>query len=274
MPPEERFASLPDLRLHYLDWGGGVPPLVCLHGAGGNARNWEVVGAALQGQFRVIALDQRGHGQSDSPATGYEPTSLAADLLAFADALGLERFNLLGHSMGARAAIAFGGLYSHRLLRLVLSDPPHYPVEDDLVRELAAAPNRPERFPSRQAASDYLRRTLPDGASLADQELEARLSAQMREEPDGSYTWRLDVAGLLQAMTFLLGDMRWFFPRIAVPTLVLHGVRSHLLSVDDARRTAAAIPNATLVQIPDAGHGIYRDNPQAFLAAVRGFLSA
>jgi len=85
--------------------------------------------------------------------------------------------------------------------------------------------------------------------------------------------WRLDVGALLGAMTYLLGDMRMYFPRIAVPTLVLHGARSHLLTLEDAQRTARAIPDSRLVSTPDAGHGIYRDQPQRFLAEVKGFLA-
>jgi pimeloyl-ACP methyl ester carboxylesterase len=268
---EGKYVTIQGLRFHYLDWGGDGPALVCLHGAGGNARHWDGLAAALSGRLRVIALDQRGHGRTEAPPIDDEPAGLAEDLRGFADALGLEWFHLLGHSMGARAAIAFAGQHPHRLSRLVLSDPPHYPVEDTLALERAALQDMPERFPSRLEAATYLRQAAPPGQALSDAALEERVEAQLVQQPDGSLAWRVDPRGIVEAMTHLLGDMPLYLRHIACPTLVLRGTRSQLLSAKDARRLAATIPHATLREI-DAGHGIWRDNPEAFLRAVREFL--
>jgi pimeloyl-ACP methyl ester carboxylesterase len=91
------------LSLHYLDWDGGGPPLVMLHGYTSHARDWDHTAAALSDKYRVLALDQRGHGDSEW-ASRYGVGLMADDLLAFLDALWLGQVTLMGLSMGGIAA--------------------------------------------------------------------------------------------------------------------------------------------------------------------------
>ena len=91
--------DLGGLSFHYTDWGGDGPPLVMLHGLSGHARTWDHTAAALSDRYRVLALDQRGHGDSDW-APEYGIGLMAADLLAFMDALQLREVTLMGLSMG------------------------------------------------------------------------------------------------------------------------------------------------------------------------------
>jgi pimeloyl-ACP methyl ester carboxylesterase len=230
--PESRFVTLGPWRFHYLEWGGAglaarATPLVCLHGAGGKAEAWAQVGAVLGPHMRVLALDQRGHGQTEAPEPPTAITDMAGDLLLFADALSFRTFNLLGHSMGARVAAGFAAGHAERVEHLILSDPPHYPEEDMMAREWALLQARPEVFPQERA--------------------------------------------LLQAMMATFGDLSGAWSRITCPTLFLHGTHSEALAPDVAKRIAGLIPRAKLVEI-DSGHGIFRQNPEAALAAVREFL--
>jgi pimeloyl-ACP methyl ester carboxylesterase len=107
MTPEDRFAELPDIRLHYRDWGGTGRPLVLLHGLASNARIWDLTAPLLSARFRVLALDQRGHGLSDKPDDGYDFAAVCGDLAAFVEALGLDRPAVAGHSWGAGVALQF-----------------------------------------------------------------------------------------------------------------------------------------------------------------------
>src|SRR2546422_6040543 len=106
-----RIVSLHGQRFHYTDWGEvAAPVVVMLHGITGHARAWDDEARALASRFRVVALDQRGHGDSDpAPDGDYTVATMAGDLAAFADALELTRFSLVGLSMGGRVAIAFAG---------------------------------------------------------------------------------------------------------------------------------------------------------------------
>src|SRR2546423_8583560 len=120
----DRTIVLNGQRFHYTEWGASTaPPLVMLHGVTGHARTWDEEAAALAARYRVLALDQRGHGDSDpSPNADYTVATLSADVTAFADTLGLPRFSLVGLSMGGRVAIAFAGQAPRRVDRLVIVD--------------------------------------------------------------------------------------------------------------------------------------------------------
>src|ERR1700759_4815468 len=98
--------DLGGLNFHYTDWGGDGPALVMLHGLSGHARTWDHTAAALSGRYRVLALDQRGLGDSDW-ASRYGLTPMAQDLLAFLDRLQLAEVTLMGLSMGGLVSIVF-----------------------------------------------------------------------------------------------------------------------------------------------------------------------
>ncbi len=104
----------------YVEHGHG-DPVVLLHALGREAGDWAGVMEALGDRFRCLALDQRGHGRSVRPA-GYEFPAMAGDVGEFAEALGLERFALIGHSMGGTVAWLFARYHGDRLSRLVLED--------------------------------------------------------------------------------------------------------------------------------------------------------
>ena len=264
---EDKYIDARGVLLEYVDWGGEAPILVCLHGAGGNAHNWDWLAAALQGKFRVIALHHRGHGTGDHPPS----PELAENVAGFVDTLGLDQFNLLGQSLGARVAMIYAGQHSHKIRRLALSDPPHYPVEKEVAQQLGELEGRPERFSSKVEAMEFLRHDSLPGHTPSDAELEDRIALQLVQQPDGGLIWRVNLGGVLGAMAHLLGDIRRYIPTIFCPTLLLRGERSHLLSAEDAQRTAATIPNCTLLEIKGAGHGIPRDQPEVFLNALRTF---
>jgi len=105
--PKNQFVELRGLRFHYRDWGGSGQPLVLLHGLASNSLIWKLVAPLLARRFRVLALDQRGHGPSDKPDDGYDFQSITGDLQAFIEALSLERPALVGHSWGANVALQF-----------------------------------------------------------------------------------------------------------------------------------------------------------------------
>jgi pimeloyl-ACP methyl ester carboxylesterase len=111
------------LSLHARDWGGGGQPVVLLHGLASNARIWDGVASRLAGAgLRVVALDLRGHGASDQPASGYDFATLVRDLDAALAGLGLERPVLVGHSWGANIALQFAADRPGRVDALALVD--------------------------------------------------------------------------------------------------------------------------------------------------------
>ena len=105
--PRDRWVSVGGLRFHYRDWGGTGEPIVLLHGLASNCRYWDLVAPILSKGFAVVALDQRGHGESDKPDDGYDFATVASDLRGFVSALGVERPLLVGHSWGGSVVLEF-----------------------------------------------------------------------------------------------------------------------------------------------------------------------
>ena len=105
--PRDHALAVGGLALHYVTWGrDSAPPVVLLHGITGHARTWDALARDLSTDFRVIALDQRGHGDSDrAPGGDYRVATMASDVAGFADALGLARFSLIGLSASPTRAI-------------------------------------------------------------------------------------------------------------------------------------------------------------------------
>ncbi len=122
MPVRDAYITLRGLRFHYRDWGGGGPPVVLLHGLASNARIWDLTAPLLARSFRVLALDQRGHGLSDKPNEGYDFPSISGELTALIEALGLERPGLVGHSWGGSVALQFAADHPEAIPWLALVD--------------------------------------------------------------------------------------------------------------------------------------------------------
>src|SRR5690349_2244381 len=114
------------LRFHYRDWASerpGAPDLVLLHGFTGHARSWDAFADAMTDRYRVLALDQRGHGETTWAADGaYGNDAMVEDLKAFVAALKLDRFTLLGLSMGGAVAMHYAGERPKELAALVIVD--------------------------------------------------------------------------------------------------------------------------------------------------------
>ena len=112
--PRDHSLAVGGLTFHYVTWGPeSAPPLVLLHGLTSHARSWDALGRELSANRRVIALDQRGHGDSDrAPDGDYRVATMAGDVAGFVDAMGLGRFELLGLSMAEFEELAAGGVIS------------------------------------------------------------------------------------------------------------------------------------------------------------------
>lgn len=275
MPPIDRTVRVNGLGLHYVEWGRpDGPAVILLHGITGHARVWDTLAARLEDRYRVLALDQRGHGDSDAPEDAdYRIATMAEDLEGFAKTLGLGRFDLLGHSMGGRVAIAYAAEHVARLRRLVIVDigPEINPAGLKRVRDMMA--NAPERVESEDWAYDYVRRVNPlyDPA-----ELRHRIRHGLKPLPDGGFAWKYS-KGLRDMMREGRRDPIDLWPalgRIPRPTLLVRGAESDILSPEVANRMVEALTAGRLVEVPGAAHTVPGDRPEDFARVVRSFLEA
>ncbi|MFZ4515682.1 MAG: alpha/beta fold hydrolase [Acidimicrobiia bacterium] len=263
----------PNISLEIIDLGaGGSTPLLLVHGFGGAKEDFADHLQALGQTRRVVTLDLRGHGGSSKPDTpaAYSLDVLAADVVAAADALGLDRFDLLGHSMGGMLARRIVLQHGARVRGLVLMDTCPGPLPGI---EIEIADAGAELV--RTHGMDELKRVLDALAEAASGPSQV-LSEQRpgyREFNDWKFAQLSPVmwATLLQEMV-REPDQLHLFPGIAVPTMVMVGAQDEAF-VDSAHAMTAALPDVVLKIIPDAAHAPQFEQPEAWLAALNAFLA-
>jgi pimeloyl-ACP methyl ester carboxylesterase len=257
------------LSLHLLEAGPpGRAPVLLLHGGAAHAHWFDAVLPALADRHHVVALDQRGHGESAwAVPPAYATQDFAADLRALVHELGWERAAVVGHSMGGHNAMAFAAWHPERVERLVVVDArPSIPA--DRVEQMHARGRRPRRVhPTLDAAVGSFRLLPADTA--ADPALLAHLARASVAEHDGGWSLRFDPAcyGARQPI-----DVWPLLPRIGAPTLVVRGEKSPILPREMAERLRDGVPGATLEEVPGAWHHLVLDRPEAFAATLLRFL--
>lgn len=253
-------------RLHYLDYGGEGPLLVCLHGVTGNAWNWHAVACGVREKRRTLALDLRGYGESQWSATDdYRTDDHVADLAALLDSLGSlggERADVMGSSWGALTALQYATERPERVGRLVVVDvePSFAQGETDLFPRpashadhaevkagvAAAYPNAPREMTELTAAACF---GPVEGGRLAP-----------KHDPFFFERWPFR------------SDNHWErLERLAPPTLYVHAADSFVsgeVMADMAQRT----PDARLAEVANSTHVVPVDNPTGLLAEVIPFL--
>ena len=272
--PQDKTVTVNGLKLHYLDWGtAGRTTMVLLHGLRGHSHSWDDFSPAMCGDFHVLALDQRGRGESDwAPNGEYTTEAYVADVAGFCDALSLEPFVLVGHSMGGRNAMAFAAKYPERMQKLIMVD--IGPEADPrggarIVREIKAVP---EEFDTFEDIVAYIGR---ENRWLSEANLRRRLKYQTRELPNGKIGWRydLEIRELRRRGVTPPGEDSWGVARnVSCPTLIVRGTETDILNPEIAQKMLSTMANATLTEVERAGHMPMEENPSDFIAAVRRYL--
>jgi pimeloyl-ACP methyl ester carboxylesterase len=271
--PREHDTVLGGIRLHHVDWGcEGRPPVVFLHGGGLTARTWDLVCLALRSEFHCLALDQRGHGDSEwSPALDYRVDAFVADIAALIDHLGLRRPVLVGQSMGGLNALALAALHPGRLGGLVAVDvaPDVEPAGAERILDFVMEPAELD------SVDAFVERAIAFNPARDPRLLRRSLLHNLRELADGGWTWKYD-RRLMTRERFVavrgeLKKLRGRLARITCPVLVVRGARSDVVTPEGAAVLARALPSGSCSEVPDAGHTVQGDNPYGLAKALRGF---
>jgi len=274
--PRDGFIHSGSVLLHYLDWDGAGLPLFFLHGFGLTAHTWDAVCGSLAPEFRCIALDLRGHGDSEWSADGSYPLEdRLADIRAMVADLRLGPFVLVGHSMSGLHAIAYAADRSESLASLAIVDtgPRLAPRSgsrriDDLVRA----------DPYGDSVDEFVERAMRSQPQRDRDSVRRALLQSLRQMPDGRWTWKYDRRFLDSSRTAPADFektqelVRAQFGAVGCPTLVIRGGRSDLFLEEDALAMIPLLRNGRLVTIPDAGHTVQGAQPRAFAETLRTFL--
>ena len=282
--PEDRWVDLNGIRFHYLDWGNAhLPHLVLLHGGSLTAHTWDMAALLLCDRYHIVALDQRGHGDS-----GWTPEAqigadnsdlMLQDVRAFIDHLGYEHLVLCGHSMGAHNAIRYAARHAERLDALVIVDVgPAVMLEGRLDMEQFRRETETMR-----TFDDFVDRAIAFNPQRRPAHLRYSLLHSLKQVEDG-WTWkqdhrpRPDQQGTLEERWRAEREdrarrMRADLGAIKQPTLLMRGEISKTLSREDAREAVSYMDDCEMVLIPRAGHSIQGDNPRDFARALDAFLT-
>ena len=267
-----------DLELRVREWGSpAAPPIVLLHGLRGFSGTWRSLAKTISRDWRLIAIDQRGRGESDwDPAANYYTDSYLADLESLVSHLGVGRFVLLGHSMGGTTAYVYAAANPDRLNALVIEDiAPGASVSgkgaERIKREMAALPVDFEDWTEARA---YWRRLRP---SVSEDALEQRLSESLREMASGRVGWRYDAAGIsrtrLNPDPARVVDLWPVVDAIRTPSLVIRGERSDFCRLEAVLDMEMRNPAFTHLTVAGASHYVHDDAPEQFAGLVEGFLA-
>lgn len=281
--PASVFVSVGGLRLHYLDWGNpSMRPLVLLHDLGQSADAWQPVAPILAERFHVLAVDMRGHGDSDWIDT-YSPQEQGDDIGELIGVLGLAPATVMGLGMGGRAAALLAARQEHIVARIVMVDVSvrmYHPAEREADEAILAMPRLYD------SPEDYVRQWWTMRASLGlsyraeppdDPSISTATARMLRQPPSGGYAPKFDVDGYHRYRSWSPGPHTIAyddeFDQITCPVLLVRGADSPVLPEDEARDTLHVIPDCRIVEIPHARHDVLADNPAALLEAVLPFLS-
>jgi pimeloyl-ACP methyl ester carboxylesterase len=263
------------MRFHFLEWGRpDAPPIVLLHGGHQSAHSWDLVSLSLAQNYRVLALDQRGHGDSEwSRDVSYANHEMSLDAEAFITALGLHKPVLIGHSMGGRNALLLTRRNQALLRALTVVD-----VGPELSEKgRAAIAGFVQAAQEFDDLEHFVRKVREYDPYRPRAHIERTVKYNMLERADGKYISKCDstprrlgiVRGSGPQETITLDDAA----RFDLPVLLIRGAESNILEADAAERFAAAMPQGQLATVEKAGHNVHGANTLGFLAALTPFLA-
>ena len=250
------------IRQHYLRYGGKGEPLLVLPGITSPAVTWGFVGERLGQTYDTYILDARGRGLSEAPASAdYSLDAYAHDAAGVAAALGIPRYRLLGHSMGARSAARFSRLYGDRLVKLVLADPPlSGPGRRPYVRDLAYYLDAIHEARAGLADPEKVRRNFP---TWSDANLHLR--AEWLHTCD-------DVAIEKSLRGINEEDIHNDLAAARVPTLLIAAGKGGVILEEDIAELKRVAPAIEVQRLAHCGHMLPFDDLDAFVRIVEGFL--
>ncbi len=272
-PARDAFVTLRGLRFHYREYGHDGRAVVLLHGVASNARIWLTAGPLLAEQYRVLALDQRGHGETDKPDDGYDFATIAGDLEAFIDTLGLERPVVAGHSWGGNDALTGLVLVDGGFLELAAR--PGMTWER---AEVEMAPPDLTKFTPQQLVEMAQRWEL---GPLWSEEIEAALLGNFQVTEEGTLRPHLSRANHMQVVRALWEQRpSELYAKVRCPVLFALAERDAggrgeewiAMKREAMARAEALLPNCQVRWFADTIHDIPLHRPKELAQAMTAFI--
>jgi pimeloyl-ACP methyl ester carboxylesterase len=284
-PTRLRVPGADGMSLNLLEWSSEGTPMLLLHGFSNEAHIWDDFVPTVSPYYRVLALDLRGHGDSDwHPDGAYDYDDYVADVEQVLDHLGIQRAVFVAHSLGGRVAMLFAGRHPEQVAGLVIVDSaPELDTRGTTRISLDTAEHRDPSFGSVAEYEQMLVHAYPAATARA-----VRRMAEhgLKQRDDGRLVLKMDVAirgavggdgadaEAIAARHDHFRDEMWSaLEKVPCPTLVVRGAASDILSAEVADRMAdEVLEQGKLAVVGQAGHSVMTDNPEGFADAVGRFV--
>jgi pimeloyl-ACP methyl ester carboxylesterase len=258
--------------LAYIDRGEhSGPAVVLIHGYTDNARDWVPMLPYMLKRYRLILVDIRGHGQSSKPECCYTRLDFAYDIKLLMDALGVQKADIVGHSLGSIIAQTFAEYWPERTAHVVL-----------ISSTGGSPPGRPKKPPQFDFAAEI--RKLKEPIEADSPFMIAWWDSPTPVDPDFIRRQRKDAAGiplrvwlavLDQALPAnnVFGDLQSTLPRLKAPTLLIWGSKDPIMEEDVRQSLRDALPNAKVKVFDGLGHNPFWEDPQGVAEVINAFLN-
>ena len=272
---QKRFSqSLPAQRVHTgritlnIRAKGQGPLMLFLHGITANAAVFETLTARLSERFHTIAVDQRGHGHSDKPETGYEADDYADDIAGLIRRLDGGPAMIVGHSLGARNAVTLAARYPELVHSVAAIDFTPF-IETEVLDALESRVRAGDQvFKDTQSVEAYLAKRYPKMPADA---VRVRAESGYHATDDGLRPLAC-ASAMAQTVTGLRADIAPAFREAAKPVLIMRGAESKLVSAAALEKTRRLRPDFPVAIIADADHYVHEEAPEAVLRALLNFI--
>ncbi len=271
--PSDKYLIVNGRRLHYLDWGNvNLQPILLLHGFMAHAHVWDDFAQRVRNQYHVLALDQRGHGETEWSEDGsYSISEHFLDIAGFIEVLGLSDLIVLGHSMGGRNALFYAACSSNQVKQLILADtrPGRDPGSSEALKHLID--HIPLEAGSLQEVVDKLLTLSP---YFSREMLHGTVKHGFKTLSNGRIVPKFDIRMIqqLQESNYDTENLWPFLQNITCRSLVIRGTESPFLSKKAAQGICKSIRKAELKEIPNSGHFPALENPVVFHQVITDFL--
>jgi len=284
-PTSQTFISQ-RLRLNYEDWGNeNKPPLILVHGGRDHARSWDWTAEVLRDDYHVVAMDHRGHGDSDWVSDGnYRSNDMVYDLAQLIHQLNVGPVTIVSHSMGGNVALRYAGVFPDMVKKIVAIEglglsPEHqaqmrstrYPQRfaEWIKKKRSASGRIPRKYETIEAA---LARMIEENSYLTQEQARHLTVHGINRNEDGSYSWKFDphlnVWGVEDIADEFIHEI---WASITAPTLLLYGENSWASNPEKDGRIEH-FQNAEVIQFENAGHWLHHDQFERFINVLRDFI--
>jgi len=260
------------LELFHRKKGDTGEPLIILHGLYGSGDNWMSIAQVLSGKYQVYLIDQRNHGRSPH-ADDMSYDMLAEDLNEFIDSHDLKNVNIIGHSMGGKAAMWFAAKHPDKIKKLVIVDvaPGTYGLSSPSVETHkkiigALKSTDPSKVQNRKELNMQF-------AKMIDNlQLRMFLLKNIERKDDGTYRWRINIESIEQNIISIMSSIPDTDITINTPALFLKGEMSDYITEKDFPLIRKIFSKSEIITIPNAGHWLHARQPKLFVEKTLEFL--